>query len=192
MILTYNTKDRDGSTTYGGYSDIMVTDEHYAVAIPDNLPLDWAPPSLCAGITAYSPLKNYGHNRPGLHVGVVGLGGLGHVTVKFAKAMGPKVTVISTSPSKKEEAIDRLGADWFLVSSDPEQMQVGGKIVAGSCTGGLTEMQEMINFASEHNITSDIAVIPLDYVNTAMNRLTNGDVRYRFVIDIKNTLRPAA
>ncbi|PKI61461.1 hypothetical protein CRG98_018144 [Punica granatum] len=125
MILTYNTKDRDGSTTYGGYSDIMVTDEHYAVAIPDNLPLDWAPPSLCAGITAYSPLKNYGHNRPGLHVGVVGLGGLGHVTVKFAKAMGPKVTVISTSPSKKEEAIDRLGADWFLVSSDPEQMQVG-------------------------------------------------------------------
>ncbi|XP_031385981.1 probable mannitol dehydrogenase [Punica granatum] len=123
MILTYNTKDRDGSTTYGGYSDIMVTDEHYAVAIPDNLPLDGAAPLLCAGITVYSPLKNYGLNRPGLHVGVVGLGGLGHVAVKFAKAMGLKVTVISTSPSKKEEAIDRPGADLFLVSSDPEQMQ---------------------------------------------------------------------
>ncbi|TXG65429.1 hypothetical protein EZV62_006704 [Acer yangbiense] len=109
MILTYGAKDLDGTTTYGGYSDIMVADEHFIVRIPDNLPLDVGAPLLCAGITVYSPLKYYGLDKPGMHVGVVGLGGLGHVAVKFAKAMGVKVTVISTSPNKKKEAIEHLG-----------------------------------------------------------------------------------
>ncbi len=124
MIFTYGVKNFDGTTTHGGYSDIMVADEHFVVHIPDNLPLDAAAPLLCAGITVYSPLKFYGLDKPGMHVGVVGLGGLGHVAVKFAKAMGVKVTVISTSPNKKEEALERLGADSFLVSKDQNEMQV--------------------------------------------------------------------
>ncbi|CAK9159908.1 unnamed protein product [Ilex paraguariensis] len=205
----------------------------------------------------------------------VGLGGLGHVGVKFAKALGVKVTVISTSPSKKEEAIEHIGADSFLVSRDPDQMQIrcslcsssspaiarsveisweagygwctreaigatsisfthgqvfdhyqwelwlteylhflsspfmfygflsnpfystlvygitGRKLVAGSGIGGMKETQEMIDFAAEHNITADIEVIPMDYVNTAMERLVKADVRYRFVIDVGNTLKAA-
>lgn len=76
MILTYNSKYRDGTINYGGYSNIMVTDEHFVVAIPDNLPLDGAAPLLCAGITVYSPLRYYSLDKPGLHIGVVGLGGL--------------------------------------------------------------------------------------------------------------------
>ena len=102
----------------------MVVDEHFVVHIPDNLSLDAAAPLLCAGITVYSPLRFYGLDKPGMHVGVVGLGGLGHVAVKFAKAMGVKVTVISTSPNKKQEALEHLGADSFLVSRDQDQMQV--------------------------------------------------------------------
>ena len=102
----------------------MVADEHFVIRIPDNLPLDAGAPLLCAGITVYSPLKFYGLDKPGLHVGVVGLGGLGHVAVKFAKAMGAKITVISTSPNKKTEALEHLGADSFLVSTDQGQIQV--------------------------------------------------------------------
>ena len=124
MILTYAAKYYDGTVTYGGYSDTMVADEHFIVRIPDNLPLDAAAPLLCAGITVYSPLRFYGLDKPHLHVGVVGLGGLGHMAVKFAKAMGAKVTVISTSPNKKKEALENLGADSFLISRDQDQLQV--------------------------------------------------------------------
>lgn len=102
----------------------MVADEHFVIRIPDKLPLEGAAPLLCAGITTYSPLRYYGLDKPGMHVGVVGLGGLGHVAVKFAKAMGVRVTAISTSPSKKEEAIKRLKADSFLVSREQDQMLV--------------------------------------------------------------------
>lgn len=87
------------------------------------MPLDKGAPLLCAGITVYSPMKNFGLNVPGKHLGVVGLEGLGHVAVKFGKAFGMKVTVISSSPSKEKEAVERLGADSFLVSSNPEKMQ---------------------------------------------------------------------
>ncbi|XP_057962263.1 probable mannitol dehydrogenase isoform X2 [Malania oleifera] len=122
MIQTCGSIDRDGTTTYGGYSDIMVVDEHFVVRIPENMPLDGGAPLLCAGITVFSPLKYYGLDKPGMHVGVVGLGGLGHVAIKFAKALGLHVTVVSTSSHKKEEAIEHLGADSFLVSRDPDQM----------------------------------------------------------------------
>ncbi|MCH85509.1 cinnamyl alcohol dehydrogenase, partial [Trifolium medium] len=91
--LTYSAKYSDGTITYGGYSDSMVADEHFVVHIPDGLPLEAAAPLLCAGITVYSPLKYFGLNKPGLHIGVVGLGGLGHMAVKFAKAFGANVTV---------------------------------------------------------------------------------------------------
>ena len=124
MVLTYNMAYHDGTKTYGGYSDIMVASERFVVRIPDNLPLDGAAPLLCAGITVYSPLKYFGFTKPGMHLGIVGLGGLGHVAVKFAKAFGLLITLISTTPSKKKETIEILGADSFLLSPDPEQMQV--------------------------------------------------------------------
>ncbi|XP_028246811.1 probable mannitol dehydrogenase [Glycine soja] len=113
--LTYGAKYRDGTITYGGYSNSMVADEHFVIRIPYSLALDAAAPLLCAGITVYSPLRYYGLDKPDLHVGVVRLGGLGHMAVKFAKAFGAKVTVISTSPSKKDEGIQHLGA-FFLDS----------------------------------------------------------------------------
>lgn len=122
-IQTYGFKYYDDTITYGGYSDHMVCDESFIIRIPENLPMDAAAPLLCAGITVYSPLKYHGLDKPGMHIGVVGLGGLGHVGVKFAKAMGTKVTVISTSESKRDEAINRLGADAFLVSRDPKQIK---------------------------------------------------------------------
>ncbi|MCI06934.1 cinnamyl alcohol dehydrogenase, partial [Trifolium medium] len=101
----------------------MVADEHFVIHIPDNLPLDVAGPLLCAGVTVYSPLKYFGLDKPGLHIGVVGLGGLGHMAVKFAKAFGAHVTVISTSPNKENEALEHLGADSFIISRDQNQMQ---------------------------------------------------------------------
>lgn len=125
MILTYSSKYHDGTVTYGGYSDTMIAHERYIVRFPENMPLDAGAPLLCAGITVYSPLKHFGLAEPGKHVGIVGLGGLGHVAVKFAKALGAKVTVISTSPNKKSEALDHLGADSFLVSRNQDQLKVG-------------------------------------------------------------------
>uniref|UniRef100_A0ACD5XL32 Uncharacterized protein n=1 Tax=Avena sativa TaxID=4498 RepID=A0ACD5XL32_AVESA len=125
MVLTSNGIDREhgGAVTQGGFSDAIVVNQDYVVRVPDGLPLDGAAPLLCAGVTVYSPMMRFGLNAPGKHLGVVGLGGLGHVAVKFGKAFGMKVTVISTSPGKREEALERLGADEFLVSRDPEQMQ---------------------------------------------------------------------
>ncbi|XP_058772235.1 probable mannitol dehydrogenase [Vicia villosa] len=242
FTVTFSDKYRDGTVTYGGYSDSMVADEHFVIRIPDSLPLDVAAPLLCAGITVYSPLRYYGLDKPGLHVGVVGLGGLGHLAVKFAKALGVNVTVISTSPNKENEAIEHLGADSFLISRDPNQMKdamgtfdgiidtvsadhsllpligllkshgkllmvgipekplelpafpllAGRKIIGGSLIGGIKETQEMIDFATKHNVVPDIEVVPIDYVNPAMERLLKGDVKYRFVIDIGNTLKPSS
>ncbi|KAL2348991.1 hypothetical protein Fmac_002991 [Flemingia macrophylla] len=238
MVLTYGAHYHDGTITQGGYSNNIVVDQNFVVLIPKSLPLDGAAPLLCAGVTVYSPLKYFGLAQPGLHLGVVGLGGLGHVAVKFAKAFGMRVTVISTSPNKKVEALGRLGADAFLVSHDQQQLQdamgtmdaiidtvsadhsiqsligllktfgklilVGGpplpfevlarplllgrKTIAGSAGGGSDEMQEMMDFAATHNITADVEVIPMNCVNTAFERLQNNDVKYRFVIDVANTI----
>jgi uncharacterized zinc-type alcohol dehydrogenase-like protein len=119
MTGTYNQLERDGKTpAMGGYSNIFVINEDYAVSIPDNLPLDGVAPLLCAGITLYSPLKNW-KAGPGKKVGVMGLGGLGHMGVKFAHAMGAEVTVFSHSESKKSDALT-MGADHFVVTKDPD------------------------------------------------------------------------
>lgn len=124
VIFTYNSRDHDGTKTYGGYSDMIVVNQQFVLRIPENLPSDGGAPLLCAGITVYSPMKYYGMTEPGKHLGVVGLGGLGHMAVKFGKAFGLKVTVISTSPKKETEAINRLGADSFLLSNDPTKIKV--------------------------------------------------------------------
>ena len=117
MTATYNSLERDGRTpTYGGYSTRIVVDEGYVLRIPPAIPLDRAAPLLCAGITTYSPLRHFGV-QAGHRVAVVGLGGLGHMGVKLARAMGAHVTVLSTSPSKRDDAL-RLGADDFAATGD--------------------------------------------------------------------------
>ncbi len=117
MIGTYNGVGRDGEPTQGGYSGAIVVDENYVLRIPDSLPLDAAAPLLCAGITLYSPLRHW-NAGPGTSVAVIGLGGLGHVGVKLAHAMGAKVTVLSQSLKKMEDGL-RLGADEYYATSDP-------------------------------------------------------------------------
>lgn len=119
---TYGDKDRvDGSPTQGGYSTGIVVREKFVLRVPEGLDLAAAAPLLCAGITTYSPLSHYGVN-PGDRVAVVGLGGLGHMAIKFAAAMGAEVTLFTTSPAKVEEA-KRLGAHKAVISKDPEQMK---------------------------------------------------------------------
>jgi len=219
--------------TYGGYSNQMVVDENYLLRIPSTLPLAGAAPLLCAGITTYSPMKQYGV-KPGDRVGIVGLGGLGHMGVKIAKAMGAEVTVFSTSPKKQEDA-RRLGAKDFVISKDPDAMKsvantfnvivdtvsgshdlngylnalrrdgtlvvvgvsvepapiatfpliMGRRRLAGSIIGGIRETQEMLDFCGKNNVPADVEVVPMKDVETAYDRTVKGDVRYRFVIDMK-------
>lgn len=120
--MTYATPDRiDGTNTMGGYSSSIVVSEHFVVRIPEKLNLAAAAPILCAGITTYSPLKHFGV-KAGHKVGVLGMGGLGHMGIKFAKAMGAEVTLFTRSASKAEEA-RRQGADHVIVSTDAEQMK---------------------------------------------------------------------
>ena len=119
-VWTYNSREADGTPTYGGYSTHIVVDENYALRMPPSLPLDAGAPLLCAGITLYTPLSLWGC-VPGASVGIVGLGGLGHMGVKIAVAMGAQVTVISHSPGKREDAA-RLGAQ-FIDSSDRAAMK---------------------------------------------------------------------
>lgn len=125
--FTYNGTEMDGKTpTQGGYSRHIVVKENYALKIAKNAPLDKTAPLLCAGITTYSPLKRFGVKK-GMKVGVVGLGGLGHMGVKLAAAMGAEVTVFSTSPSKEKDA-KKLGAKNFVLTKDPKNLEtLGGK-----------------------------------------------------------------
>lgn len=122
QVLTFNGPDKHlGGVTYGGYSDSIVVDERFALRVPSNLNLAGAAPLLCAGITTYSPMRHWGVAK-GKKVGVVGLGGLGHMGVKFAHALGAHVVVFTTSPSKKDDAL-RLGADEVVVSRNADEMQ---------------------------------------------------------------------
>jgi uncharacterized zinc-type alcohol dehydrogenase-like protein len=121
MTGTYNNYERDGKTlAQGGYSDSFVVDQDYAVTIPKNLDMAGVAPLLCAGITLYSPLKNWGAG-PGKKVGVIGLGGLGHMGLKFSAALGAHTTVFSHSPNKESDA-RKMGADDFVVTSNPKDL----------------------------------------------------------------------
>ncbi len=232
MTGTYNGYERDGKTVaFGGYSNGFVINEDYALQIPSNLEMAEVAPLLCAGITLYSPIR-YFKTGPGKQVGVMGLGGLGHMGVKFAAALGAEVTVLSHSESKREDAL-RMGAKEFIVVKNPEDLKPhrrrfdlllntvsaqldlnsyiqilkingtmaiiglpdspysvnagalldGRKSLTGSMIGGIPEIQEMLDFAGKHNITSDIELINADYVNQAYLRTVASDVKYRFVID---------
>jgi len=122
MTGTYNAIERDGKTVaYGGYCDKFVIDEDYAVHVPQNLELAGVAPLMCAGITLYSPLKNW-NAGPGKKVGVMGLGGLGHMGLKFAHALGAETTVFSHSPTKESDA-KQMGADHFFVVKDSKDLK---------------------------------------------------------------------
>jgi uncharacterized zinc-type alcohol dehydrogenase-like protein len=233
LSQTYNGYEQDRKTpTYGGYSSHIVVDEKYTLHVSSKLPLEGVAPLLCAGITTYSPLREWKVGK-GHKLGVLGLGGLGHMAVKLGAAMGAEVTMLSGSPSKEVDA-KRLGAHNFALTSDEETMKkytgyfdfiidtvsgqhelgkflallkrdgtlimVGAppkpmdlhafnlipnrKRIAGSMIGGIKETQDMLDFCAEHNITSDVEVIPMAEINKAYERTLKGDVRYRFVIDM--------
>jgi len=233
--FTYNSKEKDGvTTTQGGYSDVIVVDEKYTLRIPKELDLAGAAPLLCAGITTYSPLRHWKVGK-GQKVAIVGLGGLGHMGVKLARAMGAEVTAITTSVSKKADAL-RLGAHDVIISKNDAEMAaasnrfdlilntvsaphdlnvllgllkrdgtmvllgipdtapeleafplIGGRRkIAGSMIGGIRETQEMLDFCAKYGIVSDIEQIPIQKINEAYSRMLKGDVKYRFVIDLKS------
>ncbi|KAK6115094.1 LOW QUALITY PROTEIN: hypothetical protein DH2020_007363 [Rehmannia glutinosa] len=210
-IDTYNGVEPDGSITYGGYSDIMVANEEFVIRWLDNFPMDKGAPLVCAGITTYSPLRYYGLDKSGLHIGVVGLGGLGHMAVKFLKAFGTKSTEVEATTGTLDGILDCVSVihslqglldflkphEKLVVVGLPEKplelpifsFTMGRKMMGGSMIGGLKVMQEMIDFAAKHNILPEVEIISMDYVNTAMERLARGDVKFRFVIDIGKTLK---
>jgi uncharacterized zinc-type alcohol dehydrogenase-like protein len=233
FTLTYNFPDKHlGGVTYGGYSDSIVVKERFVLRVPSNLNLAGTAPLLCAGITTYSPMRHWGVTK-GKKVGVVGLGGLGHMAVKFAHALGARVVVFTTSPGKKDDAL-RLGADEVVISKNADEMNrhagsfdfildavaanhdinsyigllrrdgnitlvgapenplsisafgliMGRRSLSGSPIGGIAETQEMLDFCSQNNITSDVEVIPIQKVNEAYERLVKSNVKYRFSIDM--------
>jgi alcohol dehydrogenase (NADP+) len=231
--FTYNFPDKHlGGVTYGGYSDSIVVDQRFVLRVPSNLKPAGAAPLLCAGITTYSPMRHWGVTKD-KKVGVVGLGGLGHMAVKFAHALGAHVVVFTTSPNKKDDAL-RLGADEVVISKNANEMTkhagsfdfildavsadhdinaymnllardgnltlvgapqkplavaafgliMGRRSLSGSPIGGIAETQEMLDFCRQHDITSDVEVIPIQKVNEAYERLLKSDVKYRFSIDM--------
>jgi len=150
--FTYNSPDKHGTApvTYGGYAENIVVDERFVLKVPTNLDLAGVAPLLCAGITTWSPLRRWGEIKD-KKVGVVGLGGLGHMGVKFAKALGAKVTVFTTSPNKKDDAL-RLGADAVILSKNAAEM----KAQAGSFDFILDTI------AADHDINAYLGMLTLD------------------------------
>jgi alcohol dehydrogenase (NADP+) len=232
-VWTYNSKDKQGNLTYGGYANHIVADEAFVLSVPKNLDPAAAAPLLCAGITTYSPLKHWGAG-PGKKVGVIGLGGLGHMALKFSHAFGAQTVQFTTSANKIEDA-KKLGADDVILTKEanwqnkhlgsfdfildcvsaphdvtpyfsllkrdgtlctvgiPEtpvqihafSVAMGRKSFSGSAIGGIKETQEMLDFCGKHNIVSDIEMTSFDKVNEAWDRVVKGDVKYRFVLDLK-------
>ena len=235
-VFTYNSPDKHtGNVTYGGYSNQIVVDQRFVLRVSDKLDLAAVAPLLCAGITTYSPLRHWKIGK-GDKVGIVGLGGLGHMGVKLAHAFGAHTVLFTTSPDKAADA-KRLGADEVVISRNADEMKqhltsfdfilntvaaahdldqymsllkrdgtmclVGvpdhphpspgvanlifkRRSLAGSLIGGLKETQEMLDFCAEHNITSDIELIPIQKINEAYDRMLKSDVKYRFVIDMSS------
>jgi len=150
--FTYNSPDKHGTVpvTYGGYSESIVVDERFVLRVPENLNLAGVAPLLCAGITTYSPIRRWGDIK-GKKVGVVGLGGLGHMGVKFARTLGAHVVVFTTSPGKREDAL-RLGAHEVIISTDPAQMR--------DHTGSFHFILDTI--AADHDINAYLGMLCLD------------------------------
>ncbi|HVZ82544.1 MAG TPA: NAD(P)-dependent alcohol dehydrogenase, partial [Terracidiphilus sp.] len=233
VVWTYNSRDKQGNLTFGGYGEHIVADEAYMLKVPGNLDPAATAPLLCAGITTYSPLKHW-KAGPGKKIGIVGLGGLGHMALKFSHAFGAKTVQFTTSASKVEDA-KKLGADEVILTKEPDwhaphagtfdfildcvsakhdvtpylallkrdgalctvglpaapvaiqafSVAIGRKQFTGSAIGGIRETQEMLDFCSQHNIVSDIEMTSFDKLEEAWDRVVKGDVKYRFVLDLK-------
>jgi uncharacterized zinc-type alcohol dehydrogenase-like protein len=232
VTLTYNSYEKDGKTlAQGGYSNHIVTDEHFVFSISPKLDLAATAPLLCAGITTWSPLKYLGVGK-GTRVAVAGLGGLGHMGLKFAVALDAEVALVSTSAGKEADA-KKMGAHHFIHSGNKDDLKkfsgyfdvvlntisaphsyglyldllklngtmaivglppgkqdvsafsliTNRRSILGSSIGGMKETQEMLDFCAEHNIVSEVEVIPFSRINEAWEKMLKGDVRYRFVID---------
>ncbi len=234
-LFTYNAPDPHGTApvTYGGYSERIVVNEKFVLRVSEKLDPAAAAPLLCAGITLYSPLRHW-KAAPGRKVGIVGLGGLGHMGVKFSHAFGAETVLFTTSPGKVADG-KRLGADAVVLSNDeaamgqhlrsfdliidtvsashnldtyigllkrdgtlvlvgaPEHahpsptvfnLLLARRSVAGSGIGGIRETQEMLDFCAEKGIVSDIELIKAGEINRAYARMLEGDVKYRFVVDL--------
>ena len=172
-IWTYNARDKEGNPTYGGYSERIVMDENYVLRMPENLPLDACAPLLCAGITLYSPLRHWGAG-PGKKVAIVGLGGLGHMGVKLAHALGAEVTVLSQSLKKQADG-KRLGADHFYATSDPETFTKMAKQfdLIINTVSALTDWKEYLNLLNVDG-TMVIVGLPEKDIPIAAFSLTSG------------------
>lgn len=155
-ILTYNARDKKGDPTYGGYANNIVVDEAFALKVPANLDLAAVAPLLCAGITTYSPLRHWKVGK-GSKVGVVGLGGLGHMALKFAHAMGAHVVQFTTSAKKKDDAI-RLGANEVVMSNDPKAME------AHTATFDII----LDTVSAEHDLNAYVNLLKLDAVHVLL------------------------
>lgn len=235
MVGTYSGQDRiSGELTQGGYSKHIVVREEFVLSVPEGLDLAKCAPILCAGITTYSPLRTW-NVGPGSRVGVIGLGGLGHMAIKIAAAMGAHVTAISRSDKKKQQVLS-YGAKDLLVSSDEAAMQahanqfdviintipvkhdftpyislldidgtqvlvgqvgelaesnsvpllMGRRRVAGSLIGGIAQTQEILDFCALHNILPEVEMIKMEEINDAFDKLKQGDMASRFVIDMSS------
>ncbi len=232
-VDTYNATTYEGERTQGGYADNIVTPEHFVHVLSPKLDPAGAAPLLCAGITTYSPLRHWDVG-PGKKVGVVGLGGLGHMALKFAHSFGAHVVQFTTSEGKIEDA-KKLGADEVVISKDaaamakhngsfdfildcvsaehdmnaylnllkldatlclvglpevplsiqPFAVLANRRRLAGSGIGGMKETQEMLDYCAEKGIVSEVEVTSFDKVNEAYERVIKGDVKYRFVLDMK-------
>lgn len=243
-LATYNgpmtpaTETEDGGNmygrdnTFGGYSDLIVVPEDFVLSIPEGLDPKAAAPILCAGVTTWSPMQHWGVQK-GDSVAVVGFGGLGHMAVKLAKAMGCEVTVLTSTPEKLDEA-RAMGADAacietdktalaplagtfdFILSTVPDKHEIGALLdllkrdgqfvvvgnldvidgvdnsklafrrqsVSGSLIGNLKETQDVLDFCAANDIAPDVELIRIDEINDAFTRVENGEVRYRYVIDM--------
>jgi uncharacterized zinc-type alcohol dehydrogenase-like protein len=216
----------------GGYSERVVVDERFVARIPESLALEAAAPLLCAGITMYQPLRRWGAGE-GKRVGIVGFGGLGHVGVKIAHALGAHTTVLELTDERRADSL-RMGADAYVVtrergamdelrdsfdlivstvpvnydltahmdllafngtlvnlgvpdqplSIDPYTLLTNRRTLAGSMSGGMPETQEMLDFCGVHGIEAEVEIVKSDDLDRSYDRLTAGDVRYRFVLDV--------
>ncbi|KAI3761689.1 hypothetical protein L1987_52110 [Smallanthus sonchifolius] len=204
-VFTFDGIDTDGTVTKGGYSSHIVVHERYCYKIPENYPLASAAPLLCAGITVWTPMMGHKMNQPGKSLGVIGLGGLGHMAVKFGKSFGLKAMeksldfIINTAsgdiPFDQYLSLLKSGGVLSLVGFPsevkfhPASLNRGMKSISGSLTGGTKQTQEMLDYCANHEIYPNIEIVPIQYANEALERLIKKDVKYRFVIDIANSLK---
>ncbi len=237
-LATYNgnmRKPTDHENTYGGYSNKIVVNQNFVLTIPKKIAPESAGPILCAGVTTYSPLKHWNVGK-GTKVGVVGIGGLGHMAIKLANAMGAEVTAITAHKNKTKDALG-FGAKHVLLSTDKNAMKkaestldfilstipqshdvnpycellkndgvltivgciaptskpvdlskmlMSRRVLATSIIGGIAETQEVLDFCAKHDIAPDTKLINIQDINEAFDQIDQGDVDYRFVIDMSS------